>query len=596
MPRSVSKGSSGVQEPVIFLKGSFVMEKYRQEYQKWLGSSLLSQLEKDELASLSEGEIKERFYASLEFGTAGLRGKMIMGTNAMNRFTVAQATQGLANLIIKEKRCGDGVTIAYDSRNHSEEFAKVSASVLAANGIKAYIFDELRPTPELSYALRELKCVAGINITASHNPKEYNGYKAYWEDGAQLPPEHAKTVSAEIEKIDIFKDVKSIDFDKGIADGIIVMLDQDMDEKYLERVMEQLVNPDAIKNVAQDLHIVYSPLHGTGYRLIPDILARCGVEHLYVVPEQMEINGDFPTVEKPNPEYPEVFELGIEIANNVGSTLVIATDPDADRVGVVTKNDQGDFVTISGNQMGALLIDYIITAYEETGTMPNNPYAVKTIVSTELVAKICAAHGVKLHNVLTGFKFIGEVIKNYEKAGADAAYLFGFEESYGYLKGTYARDKDAVVATMLICEMTAFYHAKGMTLFDALNGLYEKYGYYLEANQELYMDGIDGKERMAKLMDTLRNNAHHSIADNKIVEVGDYLKATITDKLTNEVRSTNLPSSNVLSFKMINGDVVIARPSGTEPKIKFYYLLSGSSKDEMTAKLQSYKAFINLFV
>lgn len=574
------------------------MEFYKEQYQKWLNSTSLSESEKSELLSIADNdeEIKERFYASLEFGTAGLRGKMKLGTNAMNKYTVAQATQGLANLIIKEGRSPDGVAIAYDSRNNSELFAKTSASVLAANGIKAYIFDELRPTPELSFALRELHCVAGINITASHNPKEYNGYKAYWEDGAQLPPEHAKTVSSEIEKIDIFADIKMTDFDKAVADGIITILDQDMDEKYLEKVMEQLVNPDAIKKVADELCIVYSPLHGTGYRLIPDILSRCGVEHLYVVPEQMEIDGDFPTVEKPNPEYPEVFELGIKIANEVGSTLVIATDPDADRVGVVTKNSEGEFVTISGNQMGALLIDYIITAYEETGTMPIAPYAVKTIVSTELVAKICNEHGVKLHNVLTGFKFIGEVIKKYERSGEPASFLFGFEESYGYLKGTYARDKDAVVATMLICEMTAFYHAKGMTLFDALNSLYEKYGYYLEANQELYMQGIDGKEKMAALMDTLRNNAPSSIAGNKVVEIGDYLKATITNTLTGESTSTNLPTSNVISFKTENGDVIIARPSGTEPKIKFYYLLSGNNKEEMNINLDNYKKFINSFV
>lgn len=574
------------------------MHSYTQEYQNWLNSSLLTKDEKNELLSIAnnDNEIKERFYSYLEFGTAGLRGKMRLGTNAMNRFTVAQATQGLANLILKEGRANDGVAITYDSRNNSELFAKVSANVLAANGIKAYIFDELRPTPELSFALRELKCVAGINITASHNPKEYNGYKAYWEDGAQLPPEHAQTVSKEIDKIDIFSDIKYTDFEKAVELGQIIVLDQEMDEKYLSAVMKQLVNPDAITKVAHDLKIVYSPLHGTGYRLIPDILSRCGVEHLYVVPEQMEINGDFPTVEKPNPEYPGVFELGIEIADAVGSTLVIATDPDADRVGVVTKNTNGEFVTISGNQMGALLIDYIITAYEETGTMPNNPYAVKTIVSTELVAKICKAHNVKLHNVLTGFKFIGEVIKNYEQSGEDASYLFGFEESYGYLKGTYARDKDAVVATMLICEMTAFYHAKGMTLFDALNGLYEKYGYYLESNQELYMQGIDGKEKMANLMDTLRNNAPDSIADNKIVEIGDYLKATISNRYTGETVSTNLPSSNVISFKMENGDVIIARPSGTEPKIKFYYLLSGVSKEEMDVKLNAYKKFINQFV
>ena len=574
------------------------MEFYKEQYQKWITSLDLTEDERAELLALSinETDIKDRFYTSLEFGTAGLRGKMRLGTNAMNRFTVAQATQGLSNLINKQGRSSDGVVIAYDSRNNSELFAKVSASVLAANGIKVYIFDELRPTPELSFALRELNCVAGINITASHNPKEYNGYKAYWEDGAQLPPEHAKTVSAEIEMIDISKDIKYSDFDTSVDKGEIVILDQDMDEKYLTAVMGQLVNPEIIKSVASDMQIVYSPLHGTGYRLIPDVLERCGVEHLYVVPEQMEIDGNFPTVSKPNPEYSEVFELGIEIANNVGSTLVIATDPDADRVGVVTKNTNGDFVTISGNQMGALLIDYIITAYEQTGTMPNNPYAVKTIVSTELVSKICSAHGVKLHNVLTGFKFIGEVIKNYELSGADAHYLFGFEESYGYLKGTYARDKDAVVATMLICEMTAYYHSKDMTLFDALNNLYEKYGYYLEANQEIYMEGIDGKERMAMLMNSFRTNAPSSIADNKVVEVGDYLKATITNTLTNESVPTGLPSSNVISFKMENEDVIIARPSGTEPKIKFYYLLSGETKSDMEQKLEAYKNVINQYI
>ncbi len=574
------------------------MEFYREQYQKWIDSASLSADEKDELLSLAdnEEEIKERFYSSLEFGTAGLRGKMKLGTNAMNKYTVAQATQGLSTLIIKEQRENDGVVIAYDSRNNSELFARTAASVLAANGIKAYIFDELRPTPELSYALRELHCVAGINITASHNPKEYNGYKAYWEDGAQLPPEHAKTVSSEINKIDVFADIKSIDFDQAVNDGKIIILDQEMDEKYLSEVMKQLVNPNAIKKVADDLRIVYSPLHGTGYRLIPDILSRCGVEHLYVVPEQMEINGDFPTVEKPNPEYPEVFELGIEIANNVGSTLVIATDPDADRVGVVTKTSDGKFVTISGNQMGALLIDYIITAYEETGTMPANPYAVKTIVSTELVAKICKEHNVKLHNVLTGFKFIGEVIKKYEQSGEEASFLFGFEESYGYLKGTYARDKDAVVATMLICEMTAFYHAKGMTLFNALNNLYEKYGYYLESNQELYMHGVDGKDKMAALMNTLRNNAPDYIADKNIVESGDYLKGEIVNRITGESIPTNLPSSNVISFKTENGDVIIARPSGTEPKIKFYYLLTGTDKNVMYENLEKYKSFIGGFI
>lgn len=574
------------------------MSNYKEIYESWISSNELTADEKNELLAIqdNDSEIKERFYSSLSFGTAGLRGKMKMGTNAMNRFTVAQATQALAALVLKEDRAQDGVVVAYDSRNNSEFFAKTAARVLAANGVKAYIFDELRPTPELSFALRELGCVAGINITASHNPKEYNGYKAYWEDGAQLPPEHASAVAEEMSKTDIFNDVKYIDFDSAVSDGKIIVLSNDMDKKYLDQVQKQLVNPDVIKKIANELHIVYSPLHGTGYRLIPEILDRCGVEHLYVVPEQMEISGDFPTVEKPNPEYPEVFELGIEIAKEVGSTLVIATDPDADRVGVVTKNGNGDFVTISGNQMGALLLDYIITAYEESNTMPKNPYAVKTIVSTELASKICQAHNVKLHNVLTGFKFIGEVIKNYELSGQSEGYLFGFEESYGYLKGTYARDKDAVVATMLICEMTAFYQTKGMTLFDALNGLYERYGYYLETNQEVYMQGIDGIEKMEKLMNTLRENAPESLADHKLVEFGDYLKGTILNKITEVERSTELPSSNVISMKLDNGDVIIGRPSGTEPKIKFYYLLSGKNPDEMNENLNLYKDFINSFI
>ena len=575
------------------------MNAHEQIYQKWLNSDKLNKEEKEELLALQDDpkELKERFYTSLSFGTAGLRGKMKLGTNAINKYTVAQATQALATLVLKQHRADDGVVIAYDCRNNSELFAKTAASVLAANGVKTYIFDELRPTPELSFALRDLGCVAGINITASHNPKEYNGYKAYWEDGAQLPPEHASTVSREIDKIDIFDDIKSIDFDKAVEDGKITVIGNEMDERYLAAVIEQLVNPELIKKMAHDMKIVYSPLHGTGYRLIPDALDRVGVEHLFVVPEQMEVNGDFPTVVKPNPEYAEVFELGIQIAQDVGSTLVIATDPDADRVGVVVKNNNGEFVTISGNQMGALLLDYIITAYEESGSMPKNPYAVKTIVSTELASKICAEHGVKLHNVLTGFKFIGEVIKNYEQAGGDpSSYILGFEESYGYLKGTYARDKDAVVTTILICEMVAYYQSKGMTLFDALNDLYKRYGYYLEANEEVYMHGIDGREKMTELMDALRNSAPDVLAGHKVVEIGDYLAGTITNTVSGEQKSTELPKSNVISYKMENGDVVIGRPSGTEPKIKFYYLLTGKSKEEMNVSLAQYKEFINSFI
>lgn len=570
------------------------MANYMQNYQKWLNSSALTIEEKNELLAIESdlNEIEFRFTTRLSFGTAGLRGTMKTGMNAMNRHTVAHATQGLACLILSEGRAKDGVAIAYDSRNNSKMFAETAACVLAANGIKSYLFDDLRPTPELSFALRELHCVAGINITASHNPKEYNGYKAYWEDGAQLPPEHADSVSAEIEKLDIFTDVKIADFEKAVESGMIEIIGEEMDEKYLSAVLEQAVNPDAVKSVADDLKIVYTPLHGAGHRLVPEVMKRIGLKYLYPVEEQMVIDGNFPTVKKPNPEYPDVFTLGIEIANKVGSDLIVATDPDADRVGVMTRTADGSFMTITGNQMGALLVDYIITAYKQTNTMPFNPYVVKTIVTSELTAKICAENGVKMHNVLTGFKFIGEVIKNYEKTG-DGTFLFGFEESYGYLKGTYARDKDSVVASMLICEMTAFYKAKGMTLSDALNALWKKYGYCYETNQEIYMEGLDGAAKMAALMNSLRNNTPTEFAGIKVKLVGDYLKETITEN--GVVTPTGLPKSNVLFYRLENEDVIVARPSGTEPKIKFYYLLLAENEASAKAKFNAYQeAFTKL--
>ena len=566
------------------------MEQYMKNYLRWLECDKLSDAEKAELAAIrdDDGEIRLRFTSYLSFGTAGLRGIMKTGMNAMNVHTVAYATQGLANLIIKEGRAADGVAIAYDSRNNSALFAKTSAQVLAAAGIKSYLFDDLRPTPELSFALREYGCVAGINITASHNPKQYNGYKAYWEDGAQLPPEHADTVSASMEALDIFEDVKLADFDKAVADGLIVMLGEETDEKYLAQVVAQAVNPDAVKAVADDLAIVYTPLHGTGHKLVPEVMKRIGLKNLYTVPEQMIIDGNFPTVPKPNPEYPQVFELGIEIANRVGSDLIVATDPDADRVGVMTRTADGSFMTITGNQMGALLLDYILTAYEETGSMPDHPYAVKTIVSTELAAAICAAHNVTMHNVLTGFKFIGEVIKNYEAKGY-GSFILGFEESYGYLKGTYARDKDAVVASMLICEMTAYYKAKGMTLGDALQGLYARYGYCYETNVEIYMEGLDGAARMAAMMDTLRNDPPAVFGGVDVELFGDYKTETFTELATGKKIPTGLPKSNVLYFKLVNGDVIVVRPSGTEPKIKFYFLLLGKDQADVLGKLEGYK-------
>ena len=568
------------------------MNTFWNNYNNWLNADALSDAEKAELISIKDDadEVALRFSSGLSFGTAGLRGTMKVGLNAMNVHTVAHATQGLANLIVREGRAADGVAIACDSRLNSQIFAETAASVLAANGIQVYLFDALRPTPELSFALRELSCVAGINITASHNPKEYNGYKAYWEDGAQLPPEHADTVAAEIARLDIFKDVKKMPLQDALDAGLVTIIGEEIDEKYLAQVQAQAVNPDAIAAVADELKIVYTPLHGTGHRLIPAILSRVGLKHLYTVDEQMVIDGSFPTVKKPNPEYPEAFALGVEIANKVGSNLVIATDPDADRVGVMTRTPDGSFATITGNQMGALLVDYIITAYKETNTMPHNPYVVKSIVTSELAAKICAANGVKMHNVLTGFKFIGEVIKNYEKSG-DGSFLFGFEESYGYLKGTYARDKDAVVTAMLICEMTAYYQAKGMTLSDALSALFDKYGFCLERNVEVYMEGLDGPARMAALMDGLRNNPPTEFGGVSVTLVGDYGRGTITEG--DEVRPTGLPSSNVLYYRLANGDVIVARPSGTEPKIKFYYMLEAANAAVAEEKLASYQKTLN---
>ncbi len=564
------------------------MKDYQKNYQYWLTADALTDAEKEELRAIAndEDEIALRFTSGLSFGTAGLRGTMKTGMNAMNTHTVAHATQGLAALILEEGRAADGVAIAYDSRNNSRLFAETSACVLAANGIRVYLFDDLRPTPELSFALRELHCVAGINITASHNPKQYNGYKAYWEDGAQLPPEHADTVAASIAALDIFRDVKTIPYAEGIQSGIITLIGAEMDEKYLTAVAAQAVNPAAVTKVADSLKIVYSPLHGTGHKLVPEIMRRTGLKHLYTVPEQMVIDGNFPTVEKPNPEYSAVFDLGIKLANEVGSDLIVATDPDADRVGVMTRTPDGSFTTITGNQMGALLVDYIITAYRETNTMPANPYVVKSIVTSELSAKICRENGVLMHNVLTGFKFIGEVIKNYEKTG-DGSFLFGFEESYGYLKGTYARDKDAVVASMLICEMTAYYQSRGMTLSDALRVLWEKYGFSYETNVEIYMEGLDGSARMAALMNSLRETPPTEFGGVPVAMTADYKTGIITEN--GETRPTGLPSSNVLYYKLENGDVIVARPSGTDPKIKYYYMLEAADREAAEAKQKAYQ-------
>ena len=560
------------------------MENILNEYKKWLNSDAVSTEMKNELLAIENDneQLKLRFSSPLSFGTAGLRGIMGAGIGNMNIHTVSQATKGLSDYVTS---CGGGeVVIAYDSRNNSELFARVSAEVLAYNGIKTYIFDGPRPTPELSYAVRELNCIAGINITASHNPKEYNGYKAYGSDGAQLSPEQAKTVSEYIQACDIFG-AKRADFDKAVSEGLIVIVGDELDEKYINNVLDQRVNAEAIPSQS-DMAIVYTPLHGAGYKLVPEVLRRAGLKDVTVVPEQESPNGEFPTVRYPNPEFPEAFVLGIEIAKKRGCDLIIATDPDADRMGAMIRSGDG-YIGLTGNQMGCLLLDYIITAYRETTGVPKDAYAVKSIVTTELASLICRANGVEMFDVLTGFKFIGEVIKNHEEQGF-GTYLLGFEESYGYLKGTYARDKDAVVASLLATEMAAYYRGKGMTLSDALNSLYERYGSFAESVMSIAMAGSDGKERMDALMSSIRENAPKTIAGEDVITVRDYKKGTITDLVRNESTNTGLPSADVLYYTTENC-VLVIRPSGTEPKVKVYFMAKGKSNDEVKARIEQIK-------
>lgn len=565
---------------------------YNTEFERWLASDCLTEYEKAELIEISNDEsIKAiRFSAPMDFGTAGLRSTMYMGIGCMNRFTVAQTTRGIAGLIKEAGGEARGVAIAYDSRNNSELFAKVSACVLASEGIKAYIFNGIRPTPELSYAVRKLNTVAGINITASHNPKEYNGYKAYWEDGAQISPEQAKIVSAERARFDVLDMSELPDFDKAVEDGKIVVLDEKFDEFYIEEVLKTAISKDAVKSVADELKVVYTPLHGAGYKLVPEVFKRVGLKHLYTVDEQMIPDGNFPTVKKPNPEYADVFAKGIDIANDVGSDLIIATDPDSDRVGVMARNKEGDFVTISGNQMGALLLDYAIRERRNLGKLPEGAYAIKSIVSTDMAYGIAKKQGIKLHDVLTGFKFIGEVIKNYEAKGQTDGFVLGFEESYGYLLGTYARDKDAVEASMMILEMTAFYKKQNMTLCDALENLYEVYGNYKEAMIDIYMEGFDGIERRKRVMASLRENSPKCFGEYNVLSVGDYLASTIKNIKTGEVSSTGQPASDVLYYTLENEDKIIVRPSGTEPKIKIYVLAHDSSMENLDKKIKVYSA------
>ena len=564
------------------------MKSYETEYERWLSSDKLSDAEREELISIANDEEAKalRFTAPMDFGTAGLRSVMNVGIGSMNRFTVAHTTRGIAALIKAEGKEARGVVIAHDSRNNSREFALTAARVLAGVGIKVYIFDDLRPTPELSFAVINLGAIAGINITASHNPKEYNGYKAYWEDGAQISPEQAVIVSAERAKFDVLDTDGLADFDECVTDGRIIVLSDEFDEIYLDAVVNTAVSVKSISEVADDFKVVYTPLHGAGCKLVPMAFKRVGLKYLYTVAEQMTPDGDFPTVKKPNPEYAAVFEKGIAIAREVGSELVIATDPDADRVGVMAKGKDGDFVTISGNQMGALLLDYVINKRRELGTLYDGAYCVKSIVSTDMAYKIASDNGVKLYDVLTGFKYIGEVIKNLKN---DKAFLLGFEESYGYLLGAYARDKDAVEASMLILEMAAHYKKLGMTLVDALAGLYEKYGLYAEAMIDIYMEGLDGIEKRKRIMQTLRTTPPMSIGGVRVRNVDDYLNGTSIDVINGTMIELVQPKSDVLYYTLENEDKIIVRPSGTEPKIKIYVLAHDTDKENLKKKIDLYE-------
>jgi len=566
---------------------------YMQEYKKWLDQPALTDEERAELQAVegNNEEIESRFYAPLSFGTAGLRGVLGVGLNRMNRFTVGQATQGLANLIISngEKAMERGVAIAYDSRNFSPEFAEQCACILAANGIKVFLFDELRPTPELSFAIRHRGCIAGINITASHNPKEYNGYKVYWADGAQLPPKEADVVAKEMAATDIFTGVKSMDFAEAKEKNLVTMLTKQTDDVYLSEVLKVAVNPDCVKQVADNFKLVYTPFHGAGYRLVPDILRQLGYKYIICEPEQMKIDGNFPTVKNPNPEYKEGFNLAIELAKQNDVDLIIGTDPDADRTGIVLKDKTGDYVTLSGNQVGVLLTDYIITAKKLTNTMPPHPAILKSIVSTEMARAAAEKNGVECFDTFTGFKFLAEKIKQFETTGSHQ-YLFAFEESYGYLCGDYARDKDAVTASMLIAEMAAYYRTQGKTLYDAMEEMYEKYGYYCEQTISITMPGVSGLTRMKELMQELRDKPLEKVGAYKVDYTRDYQTGTRTCMADGSKEEMELSGQNVMYYELEGGTTFIIRPSGTEPKVKVYIMAKGDSKADAAKKVDELAA------
>lgn len=560
---------------------------YKEQFKEWLSNPYFDDSTKSELKGIAddENEIKERFYKELEFGTAGLRGIIGAGTNRMNIYTVRKATQGLANYITSQGFEGKGVAIAYDSRRMSPEFANETALCLAANGVKAYVFESLRPTPELSYAVRKLGCIAGVNITASHNPPEYNGYKVYWEDGAQITPPHDKGIMDEVQKVTDYSTMKTMSVETAKEAGLYVTIGADIDDSYMEELKKQVIHWDSIKEVGKDIKIVYSPLHGTGNIPARRVLKEIGFENVYVVKEQELPDGEFPTVSYPNPESEEAFELGLKLAKEVDADLILATDPDADRLGVYVKDAKsGQYKVLTGNMSGCLLAEYEISQRKAVnGKLPEDGAVISSIVSSCMAGAIAASYDLSFIQVLTGFKYIGQQILEFEKSGK-GSYVFGFEESYGCLIGTYARDKDAIVATMALCEAAAYYKTQGKTLWDAMIDMYEKYGYYKEDIKSITLKGIEGLAKIQEILETLRNEPPVEIAGCQVLKARDYKMDTIKDMVTGEVIPTGLPSSNVLYYDLPDGAWVCVRPSGTEPKVKFYYGVKGAFLEEAEQK------------
>lgn len=561
---------------------------YKEQYDFWLADGYFDEKTKEELRAIAdnEKEIEDRFYKELEFGTGGLRGVIGAGTNRMNIYTVRKATQGLANYIISQGGKDRGVAIAYDSRRMSPEFADEAALCLAANGIKAYVFDALRPTPELSFALRTLNCISGIVITASHNPPEYNGYKAYWEDGAQVTAPKDKEIIEEVKKVTDYHQVKTMDKDEAIAAGLYQVIGKEIDDAYMVELKKQIIHPEIIKEVADDIRIVYSPFNGTGNVPARRILSELGFKHVYVVPEQEMPDPDFTTLEYPNPEDPKAFTLALKLAKEKNADIILATDPDADRLGIYALDKKtGEYVPFTGNMSGMLIAEYILRERTATGTMPENPALVTTIVTTNMAAAIAKDYNVKFIEVLTGFKFIGEQIKLFEQTGSNN-YVFGLEESYGCLAGTHARDKDAIVAVMCLCEVAAWCKKNGITVWDQMLKLYEKYGYFKETQYAITLKGIDGSKQIAEMMDKLRSNPPKSFGELTVKEFRDYDKGVTKNLITGEEGVTGLPKSNVLYFDLTNDSWCCARPSGTEPKIKFYMGVKGSSLTDAQDKVE----------